>query len=30
LAYEMKAIDFRVLWCKLHDVSVDHPFGDDA
>ena len=29
-AYETKAVDFGVARCEVHDVSVGHPFGDDA
>ena len=26
----MKAIDFGMFGCEIHDVSVNHTFGDDA
>jgi len=28
--YEAKAVGFGVLRREVHDVSVDHPFSDDA
>lgn len=29
-AYEAKAVSLGVLRCEVHDVSVNHPFTDDA
>ena len=30
MTYKTKAVDLGVLRGELHNVSVNHPFGDDA
>ena len=26
----MEAVDFGMFACEIHDVPINHPFGDDA